>query len=97
MSARAATLLAAAATVMAVTTADASAAGFAFQPITIQRVNLPHNITGARWPVFTTDGRRLMFFSKNDLWITDLRGHGVRCLTCGLANDPATQTRQPPI
>jgi hypothetical protein len=90
ISARAAALLAAAATVMAVTTADASAARFAFQPITIQRVNLPDTITGARWPVFTTDGRHVMFFSKNDLWITDLRGHGVRCLTCGLANDPAT-------
>jgi hypothetical protein len=89
LSARAATLLAAGGAVVAVPTADASAARFAFQPIAIQRINLPHNITGARWPVFTTDGRHLMFFSKNDLWITDLHGHGVRCLTCGLPHDPA--------
>jgi hypothetical protein len=90
ISARAAGLLAAAGVVMAFTTADAGAARFAFQPIAIQRINLPHSITGARWPVFTTDGRHLMFFFGNDLWITDLHGHGVRCLTCGLLNDPAT-------
>jgi len=92
VSARSAALLLAAASVLAaslVATAAASAARFALQPITIQRINLPSKITGARWPVFTTDGGHLLFFSKNDLWITDLHGSRVQCLTCGLANDPA--------
>jgi hypothetical protein len=73
-----------------VATADATAAPFSFQPISIQRINLPSKITGARWPLFTADGRHLLFFSKNDMWITSLHGRGVQCLTCGLANDPAT-------
>jgi hypothetical protein len=67
---------------------DADAASFAFQPITIQRINLPSSITGARWPVFTTDGKHLLFWSAGELWITKLHGGGVRCLTCALANDP---------
>jgi hypothetical protein len=81
--------------------ADASAAPFAYQPITIQRINLPSNIKSAGWPVFTHDGRHLLFFSVNaksagntgqpgvsELWISNLRGRGVHCLSCGLANDP---------
>src|ERR1700743_1714073 len=84
--------LIAAGTFMSTATTAGSAAPVALHPIAIQRINLPHTITGARWPVFAPDGRHLMFFSKNDLWITDLHGHGVRCLTCGLPNDPATAT-----
>jgi len=81
--------------------ADANAAPFAFQPIAIQRINLPHNIKSAGWPVFTHDGKHLLFFSVNgksagntgqpgisELWITNLHGGGVHCLSCGLANDP---------
>src|ERR1700722_11947352 len=91
--ARGAALLLASAAVLTTAlaaTAHAAAPRFAFQPIGIQRINLPSSIKGARWPVFATDGRHLLFFSQNDLWITDLHGHGVRCLTCALANDPAT-------
>jgi hypothetical protein len=71
--------------------ADASAARFAFQPITIQRINLPSSITAARWPVFAEDGRHLLFLSASELWITDLGGGSVHCLSCGLANDPKSQ------
>jgi hypothetical protein len=67
---------------------DASAASFGYQPITIQRINLPSSVGPARWPGFTTDGRHLLFFSSNELWITDLHGDVVHCLTCGVANDP---------
>jgi hypothetical protein len=74
---------------MAAAAADASAAApFAFQPIAIQRINLPRNITSAGWPVFTHDGRHLLFFSNHELWITTLHGGGVHCLSCGVANDP---------
>jgi hypothetical protein len=68
--------------------ADASAAGFAFQPIEIQRINLPSSVTGARWPGFTKDGQHLLFWSAAEMWITDLQGGGAHCLTCGLANNP---------
>jgi hypothetical protein len=34
------------------------------------------------------DNQHLLFFSGNELWITSLHGTGVRCLSCGVANDP---------
>jgi hypothetical protein len=87
-----------------VTTASAGAhaGGFAFQPIAIQRINLPSGIKSAGWPVFTRDGKHLLFFSTGanttggstgpgtsaELWIVDLNGHDPHCLSCGLANDP---------
>jgi hypothetical protein len=54
----------------------------------MQRINLPSDITSASYPEFTKDGQHLLFWSNRDLWITDLDGGGVRCLSCGLANDP---------
>jgi hypothetical protein len=87
-------------------TAFAPAAGhatpFAFQPISIQRIDLPAGVTSAGWPVFANDGRHVLFFSTAantaggsagtgataELWITSLRGGDARCLSCGLANDP---------
>ncbi len=85
--------------------ADASAAPFAFQPITIQRINLPSSITSAGWPVFTRDGKHLLFFSTGsntvggstgpgataELWIVNLDGRAPHCLSCGVANDPSAQ------
>lgn len=68
--------------------APSGAEAFAFQPITIQRINLPGRVTDAMWPAFTPDGRHLLFFSANELWITGLRHGGAHCLSCGLANDP---------
>jgi hypothetical protein len=70
------------------TAGEASAARFAVQPIRIQRINLPSAVKDAMWPAFTPDGRHLVFFSANELWITSLRHGRARCLSCGLANDP---------
>jgi hypothetical protein len=80
----------------------ADAEPFAFQPIGIKRIDLPDKIVSAGWPVFTNDGRHLLFYSTGtgtdrgstgpgaaaELWITKLDGHGAHCLSCGLANDP---------
>jgi hypothetical protein len=67
---------------------EASAARFAVQPIAIQRINLPGAVKDAMWPAFTPDGRHLVFFSANELWITSLRHGGAHCVSCGLVNDP---------
>lgn len=80
-------------------------AAFAFQPIAIQRIDLPAAVLSAGWPVFANDGQHLLFFSTAtnssvgntgtgataELWITGLDGGGARCLSCGLANDPTSQ------
>ena len=85
--------------------AAASAASFSFQPIGIQRINLPAGVHSAGWPVFAHDGHHLLFFSTAAnttggstgpgataaLWITGLSGQGAHCLTCGVANDPTSQ------
>ena len=84
------TLLAAIMAACAICSAPAAArpAAFAFQPIAMQRVNLPTSITSGTYPEFAKDGQHLLFWSTRDLWISDLHGGGVRCLSCGLANDP---------
>ena len=98
-------LLAAVIAAAALCPTSASAAPYAFQPIAIQRINLPSIVKSAGWPVFTHDGRHLLFFStgsntaggstgpgaKAELWITSLRGGHAHCLSCGLANDPTSQ------
>jgi hypothetical protein len=75
----------------------ATAPKFAFQPIAIQRIDLPRSITERSapstapqltWPVFTDDGQHLLFWWADELWITSLHGGGFKCLSCGLANDP---------
>ena len=67
---------------------QAAAAPFAFQPIAIQRINLPRAVKSAGWPVFAHDGRHLLFFSTGvdtaggstgpgadaELWIIGLDG-----------------------
>jgi hypothetical protein len=63
--------------------------GFAFQPVTMQRIDLPKQVTEARWPVFTPDGHHILFWSGSELWIAGLDGDHVKCLTCGVANDPS--------
>jgi hypothetical protein len=79
-------------------------ATFPFQPITIQRINLPSSVTSAGWPVFTHDGTHLLFYSTaagsqepmtgtgttSALWIVGLNGKDPHCLTCGVAGDPAS-------
>jgi hypothetical protein len=82
--------LLAAIVVSAISAAPAAArpAGFAFQPIAMQRINLPRSITSATYPEFAKDGQHLLFWSNRDLWITGLHRGGAHCLSCGLANDP---------
>jgi hypothetical protein len=94
-----------AAAAMAAAASTAGAAAVPFQPIAIQRINLPSSITSAGWPVFAHDGQHLLFFSTGsntvggstgsgasaELWITGLDGRDTHCLTCGVANDPGAQ------
>ncbi|WP_029923037.1 TolB family protein [Nevskia soli] len=82
-----------------------SSASFAFQPIAIQRIDLPASVVSAGWPVFANDGQHLLFFSTGtsstggntgqgttaELWITGLDGGGAHCLSCGLVNDPTSK------
>jgi hypothetical protein len=66
-----------------------------FEPIAIQRIDLPLQIKDASTPVFTSDGRHLLFFSSLHLWIVGTNGNGLDCLSCGLANEPTLpQTEQ---
>jgi hypothetical protein len=74
---------------MTVMTAWAHAAGVPpFEPIAIQRINLPSQIKDASTPVFTRDGKHLLFFSAEQLWIVGSDGRALDCLSCGLANAP---------
>jgi hypothetical protein len=65
-----------------------TAPGFAFQPITIQKVALPSTVTSAEDPEFTKDNEHLLFWQSNELWITSLSGTGTRCLSCGVPGAP---------
>jgi hypothetical protein len=60
----------------------------AFEPESIQRVDLPPEVTDASTPVFTADGTHLLFFSGLHLWIVGEDGRGATCLSCGQANEP---------
>ena len=72
-----------------------AAPGAPFEPIALQRIALPAALTEASDPVFTLDGRHLLFFSGGHLWIIGSDGQGLRCLSCGLANEPmVAQTEQ---
>jgi hypothetical protein len=62
--------------------------GPAFEPETIQRIDLPAGITDASTPVFTVDGEHLLFFSGQQLWIVGQNGRGASCLSCGLPHHP---------
>jgi hypothetical protein len=83
---------------------DADAAPFAFQPIALQRINLPTGVKSAGWPVFAHDGKHLLFFSTASgtaggstgtgptaaLWLVGIDGKDPHCLTCGVAGDPSS-------
>jgi hypothetical protein len=68
--------------------ASASAASTAFEPIKIKRIDLPEGVTEGNAPSFTRDNKNLLFWSGQELWITDLHGETVHCLSCGVENDP---------
>jgi hypothetical protein len=59
-----------------------------FEPVVIQRINLPSEIKEASTPIFTLDGRHLIFFSGLQMWIVATDGKGLTCLSCGLSNQP---------
>ncbi|MGH3644935.1 MAG: hypothetical protein ACRDUX_38630 [Mycobacterium sp.] len=42
----------------------------------------------ARSPVFTHDGRHVLFFADQQLWIVGDDGSHPTCLSCGLPNPP---------
>jgi hypothetical protein len=68
--------------------ATATAASFPFEPIAVKRVNLPSKIKEATRPLFTTDGKHLLFWFDDELWITGAKGDGTHCLSCGVKNSP---------
>jgi hypothetical protein len=69
---------------------SASAASPPFEPITFKRIPLPKELHGTTTPAFTVDGKHLLFRADREvngetekaLWITDLKGKDVRCITC---------------
>ena len=93
------------AAVTAIAAAPAQAKPFTFQPIRIQHIDLPKQIKSAGWPVFTNDGRHLLFFSTGidtaggstgpgveaELWITKLNGDDPHCLSCGVPGNVTAQ------
>ncbi len=59
-----------------------------FEPVTLQRIDLPKQVKNASTPVFTRDGRHIMFIANRQLWIVATNGTGGHCLTCGVAGNP---------
>jgi len=78
---------------------------FTFQPIAIDRVDLPKQVKSAGWPVFTQDGKHLLFYSTGtntsggstgvasqaELWIVGLHGKDPHCLSCGVTGAPSSK------
>ena len=64
--------------------ASASAAPYAFEPINYKRVPLPASMSKDQIaaPVFTPDGKHLVFQDGGHVWVADLHGKKVRCITC---------------
>ncbi|EHN12570.1 WD40 domain protein beta Propeller [Patulibacter medicamentivorans] len=67
--------------------AAAGAADPPFLPISEQRIPLPAGFE-ASTPIWTTDGQHLLFSSRGQLYLVAESGKGLRCLTCGLPNEP---------
>jgi hypothetical protein len=68
--------------------AKTGGAAVPFEPIAIKRITLPAKIKEATRPLFTTDGRHLLFWYDDELWITTLKGRQASCLSCGVAHSP---------
>ncbi|MCW2992691.1 MAG: hypothetical protein JWQ18_186 [Conexibacter sp.] len=71
-----------------VAAASSGAAPFPFEPISVNRVNLPAKIKEATRPAFATDGKHVLFHYEHELWITTVKGTSVSCLSCGVKNSP---------
>jgi hypothetical protein len=59
-----------------------------FEPVRIQRIDLPPNLNEASSPVFSRDGHHVLFFADQQLWIVADDGNHPSCLSCGLDNRP---------
>jgi hypothetical protein len=59
-----------------------------FEPITFKRIPLPKDVKQSGDPAFAADGGHLLFPArrpgedKDQLWIADLKGKDIRCITC---------------
>jgi hypothetical protein len=86
---RRALVLAAAAAVLAGLTGSADAAERppAFVPIELKKLKLPAGFE-AGTPIWTEDGRHLLFSSGGDLYVVGQNGKGLDCLSCDLADKP---------
>jgi hypothetical protein len=66
----------------------ANVAQVPFEPITFNRIPLPTDLKQTGDPAFTADGKHLLFRGKRssdaeyELWISDLKGKDIRCITC---------------
>lgn len=73
--------------VLAVGVGSASAASAPFEPIALKRIPLPEGLS-YNDPAFAADGQHLLFAAKRNgdaqhqLWIADLKGKDVHCITC---------------
>lgn len=65
----------------------ATARSAPFEPVGFQTIQLPSGLIGDT-PVFTTDGRHLLFDGNGHLYIVGTDGAGLHCLTCRLRNAP---------
>ncbi|MFJ9005459.1 hypothetical protein [Streptomyces canus] len=75
--------------------APASRAGdVPFEPVHFERIPVPPEVRAGS-PSFTPDGKHLLFpgthtvdgKTRSDVWITDLKGKGIHCLTCSTGAD----------
>lgn len=80
-------LLLAALLLLAIAPAAAAAAPPPFVPVHLQRIPLPKGFA-ASTPIWTVDGHHLLFSSGGELYRVGEDGRGLRCLSCGLPNDP---------
>lgn len=58
-----------------------------FIPIERQTIPLPEGFA-ASTPIWTQDGRHLLFSSGGQLYTIREDGRGLQCISCGLPNDP---------
>jgi hypothetical protein len=71
-----------------VAASSASAAQVPFEPIDFKRIPLPEDVNPTSEPAFAADGAHVLFAAqragtaKDQLWISDLKGKDIRCLTC---------------
>lgn len=58
-----------------------------FIPIELEKIPLPEGFQ-ASTPIWTVDGRHLVFSSGGQLYTIREDGTGLQCISCGLPNDP---------